>query len=95
MGLIKRGPHEIPELWKYGVTTASSYLNDDNLRNQYGADPAQYYFVIMTLCLQAGMVLARTWNEDSSSVDSRYVDYLLSAGPSDEAAKINEAAVRA
>ena len=90
MGLIKRGPNEIPEILKYGETAASSYLNDATIRNQYGDEPTQYYFVIMSLCLQAGMVLARNWSEDASSVDSRYVSYLMSAGPSDEATKIME-----
>ena len=44
-----------------------------------------YYYVIMTLSLQAGMVFAKKWHENYSELKNGYVDQILAVGPADVA----------
>ena len=73
----------IPELIPIGEKTVLAFLKDPYIKMQFNNNPMMYYYVIMSLSLQAGIVFAAKWHEDSDSLQRGYVDQIIKEGPAD------------
>ena len=82
-GMATRGLIFIPELIPIGEKTVLAFLKDLYFQVQFGNDPQMYYYVIMSLSLQAGMVFAVKWHENYSELKSGYIDKIIEEGPAD------------
>ena len=82
-GKLKKGLIFIPELMSYGEKTTMAFLNDPFFQAEFGEQPHMFYYVIMSLLIQAGMVYAVKWHENFSGL-SDYVDRIIDEGPADE-----------
>ena len=82
-GLAKRGLIFIPELIPIGEKTVLAFLKDPFFSAQFGSNPKMYYYVIMSLALQAGIVFAVKWHEDFPALKAGYVDQIIEEGPAD------------
>ncbi len=80
-GQADKGLILIPELIPIGDKTVLAFLKDAFFAMEYGNDPRTYYYVIMSMSLQAGMVFADKWHSDSSALESGYVDRIIADGP--------------
>lgn len=83
-GFAKRGLIFIPELMPIGEKTVLAFLKDPFFQMEFGSNPQLYYYAIMSLSLQAGIVFAAKWHSDFSSLKSGYVDQIIEEGPADE-----------
>jgi len=63
-GYANRGLISIPELMPIGQQTVLAFLKDSFFQMQFGNNPQTYYYVIMSLSLQAGIVFAKKWHEN-------------------------------
>ena len=84
-GYAKNGLIFIPELIPIGEKTVLTFLQDNFFRMEFASNPTQYYFVITSLCIQAGVVFANMWHADFSKLKSGYVEQILAEGPADDA----------
>ena len=50
---------------------------------EFNGNPQVYYYVIMSLSLQAGIVFAEKWHSDFPALKSGYVDDIIAEGPAD------------
>lgn len=80
-GMATKGLIFIPELIPIGERTVLAFLNDSFFQMQFGHDPHLYYYAIMSLSLQAGMVFAVKWHENYSALKTGYVDQIIEEGP--------------
>lgn len=78
----------IPELIPMGEKTILAFLQDRFFSVEFGQNPPQYYYVIMSLSLQAGICYADKWHKDFSGLTSGYVDQIIANGPADDADRI-------
>ena len=83
-GAATRGLIFIPELLPVGEKTVLAFLKDPFFQMQFGSNPQMYYYVIMSLSIDAGIAFATKWHEDYSSLN-RYVDQIIAEGPADDA----------
>lgn len=83
-GLANRGIIFIPELIPIGEKTVLAFLKDPFFQMQFSGNPQIYYYAIMSLSLQAGVVFAVKWHEDFSALKAGYVDQIIEEGPADE-----------
>ena len=83
MGIAKRGIIFIPELIPIGEKTVLAFLKDPFFQNEFSDNVQLYYYAIMSLSIQAGMVFAAKWHENVSALKSGYVDSIIAVGPSD------------
>lgn len=83
-GFANHGVVFIPELIPYGERTVLAYLKDSFFQSQFGKNPAMYYYVIMSLSLQAGIAIAAKWHFDFSALQAGYVSQIIEEGPADE-----------
>lgn len=85
LGYANRDVIFIPELIPIGQKTVLAFLKDKFFQTEFGNNPNQYYFVIMSLSLQAGIVFADKWHSNFSALKNGYVDQIIDEGPADEA----------
>lgn len=83
-GKAKHGVIFIPELLPIGEKTVLAFLKDPFFQMQYGSNPQTYYYVIMSLSLQAGMVFAVKWHRNFSGLTESFVDEIIEDGPADK-----------
>lgn len=81
MDLAKRGLIFIPELVPFGEKTVLAFLQDPFFQMEFGNNPEMYYYAIMGLSLQAGIVFAAKWHEDYPMLKSGYVEKIIQEGP--------------
>lgn len=79
----------VPELLQKGQTIVLEFLKDPFFQAQFGDNPIQYYYIINSLSLQAGCVLADIWHKDNSEVDS-FTDIVIEKGPAQYAKPLFE-----
>ena len=82
-GFANRGLIFIPELVPIGEKTVLAFLKDPFFQMQFGGNPQMYYYVIMSLSLQAGMVFAEKWHSNFPALKSGYVEQIIQEGPAD------------
>ena len=82
-GFATRGIIFIPELIPIGEKTILAFLKDPFFQMQFGSNPQMYYYVIMSLSLQAGMVFSVKWHENYAALKNGYVDEIIAEGPAD------------
>ncbi len=82
-GRAKNGLIFIPELIPIGEKTVLAFLKDPFFRMQFDNNPQMFYYVIMSLSLQAGMVFGAKWHEDFAALNDEYVDRIIREGPAD------------
>lgn len=87
-GLAKRGLIYIPELIEAGNKTILAFLQDPFFVVEFGQNPTQYYYAIMSLSLQAGICFGEKWHTALSELKNGYVDRIIEEGPADEADRI-------
>ena len=80
----------IPELVVVGKDVVLQFLQDSYFQMAFGNNPAQYYYVINSLCLQAGVVLAAKWHENFKGMDDmkNYAKKIIAEGPAETAKPI-------
>ena len=82
-GFAKHGVIFIPELISIGEKTVLAFLKDPFFQMQFRENVQAYYYVIMSLSLQAGIVFAEKWHSDFAALKSGYVDQIIDEGPAD------------
>lgn len=82
-GMATRGVIFIPELIPIGEKTILAFLRDSFYQAQFSNNPSAYYYVIMSLSMQAGMVFAAKWHTNYSSLKEGYVERIIEEGPYD------------
>lgn len=82
-GVAATGPIIIPELIPYGERILLVFLQDPFFETEF-PDPRMYYYAIMSLGIQSGIVFASTWHDDFSQLDRQF-DKVSAFGPSDYA----------
>ena len=82
-GFANKGIIFIPELIPIGEKTVLAFLKDRFFQMQFGGNPHMYYYVIMSLSLQAGMVFAEKWHSNYDKLKSGFVDQVIKDGPAD------------
>ena len=82
-GFARNGMVFIPELLPIGETTVLSFLKDPFYSNEFSDSPQMYYYVIMSLSLQAGMVFAEKWHRDFAGLNSKYIAQIIAMGPAE------------
>lgn len=88
-GYATKGVILIPELIPEGEKTVLAFLKDQYFVREFSDRPQTYYYVIMSLCLQAGAVYARQWHVDAHEFDYRYfVERVIECGPAEDAEEI-------
>ena len=83
-------PVFIPELIPIGQKVTLEFLNDNFFQLEFGDNPIQYYYVINSLCLQAGCVIADKWHSDFDQLKNGFVDTVIEEGPAAYAKPIFE-----
>ena len=83
LGKASRGMIFIPELIPIGEKTVLAFLQDRFFQMEFGDNPQMYYYAIMSLSLQAGMVFADKWHLDYAALKRGYVDRIIDEGPAD------------
>ena len=83
-GQATRGLIFIPELIPIGEKTVLAFLKDPFFQMEFGENPQLYYYVIMSLSLQAGIVFAFEWHADYDALKSGYVDQIIEEGPAED-----------
>ena len=81
-GFAKDGVVFIKELRPIGEKVVLAFLRDPFFQSEFGSNPQLYYYAIMSLSLQAGMVIAEKW-DSTSVVDEAYVERIIKEGPAD------------
>lgn len=84
-GFANRGLIFIPELMPMGEKAVLAYLQDMFFTMEFGQNPTQYYYVIMSLSLQTGICFGEKWHKDFAGLKSGYVDEIIKVGPADDA----------
>ena len=82
-GMANRGLIFIPELIPIGEKTVLAFLKDPFFQMQFSGNPQMYYYAIMSLSLQAGIVFAVKWHDNFSALKAGYVDQIIEEGPAD------------
>ena len=82
-GFATKGVIFIPELIPIGEKTILALLQDWFFQMQFRDDVQTYYYVIMSLALQAGIVFAAKWHSGFPALQSGYVDQIIEEGPAD------------
>lgn len=83
-GVATKGVIFIPELIPLGEKTILAYLKDPFFQMQCGGNPQMYYYLIMSLSIDAGMCYATRWHEQFSTLND-YVEQIIEEGPADDA----------
>ena len=84
-GFANRGLIFIPELMPMGEKAVLAYLQDMFFTMEFGKNPTQYYYVIMSLSLQTGICFGEKWHKDFAGLKAGYVDEIIKGGPADDA----------
>ena len=82
-GMAERGVIFIPELLPIGEKTVLAFLKDPFFQMEFGNNPQMYYYVIMSLSLQAGMVFAAKWHDNYSELTDSYINEIIEDGPAE------------
>jgi hypothetical protein len=88
LGIAEKGLIVIPELSLIGQETVLAFLKDVFFQMEFGQNPNMYYYVIMSLSIQAGMVFSKKWHENLDELKSGYVAQIIAEGPADVAYEI-------
>lgn len=83
-GAACKGLIFIPELIPIGENTILAFLKDPFFQMQFGNDAQTYYFFIMAMSIDAGMLFATKWHEDDGGLED-YVEEIIDIGPADDA----------
>ena len=89
-GYVKHGVIFIPELMPIGERIVKEFLKDPFFISEYGNDPVQYYYAIVGLSLQAGIVIADKWHTNYSELKNGFVDEVITDGPAEIAEELME-----
>ena len=90
-GYVKNGIIFIPELMPIGERIVKAFLTDPFFISEYASDPLQYYYAIVGLSIQAGMVIADKWHTNYSELKNGFVDTVISEGPAEMAQALMDA----
>ena len=82
-GFAPKGAVMIPELAPIGTRTVMSFLRDQELLETYGDDPVQWYYAIVGLSIQAGIVFGYQWHVDYSGLNEAYISSIIDNGPAE------------
>ena len=74
-----------------GERIVKAFLTDPFFISEYSSDPIQYYYAIVGLSIQAGMVIADKWHTNYSELQSGFVDTVISEGPAEMAQDLMDA----
>lgn len=83
-GVATRGLIFIPELIPVGERVVLSLLQDPFYQMQFSNNPQAYYYFIMAMSIDAGMLLATQWHEDYSGIEE-CIARIFEEGPADDA----------
>ena len=81
--LATKGIINIPELIPIGEQAVLTFLKDPFFQSQFGGNPSVYYYVIMSLSIQAGIVFAAKWHDNASALTKGYVERIIREGPAE------------
>ena len=81
IGVATTGLIFIPELIPYGERILLTFLQDPFFEMEF-PDPRMFYYAIMSLGIQSGIVFAQTWHDAFSQLDQQY-NMVAKRGPSD------------
>lgn len=82
-GLTDRGVIFIPELIPYGEQAVLSLFKDRFYSMEFKDNPYVYYYAIMSLALQTGIVYAAKWHENFPEMQG-YSKRIEKRGPADD-----------
>ena len=82
-GFATHGLIHIPELLDYGKKAVLALLQDDYFQTVFQDEPQMYYYAVMSLSLQAGIVFADKWHADPAALQNGYADQIIGEGPAD------------
>ena len=74
----------IPELDPIGQKVVLEFLKDPFFHREFAKDAEKYYYFIMAMAIDAGIVIASKWEKDFDGL-GKYVNEMLEAGPADDA----------
>ena len=94
-GYANKGLIFIPELMPAGEKIVNALLSNQYLSSQYGSDPSRYYYAIVGLGIQAGMVIADQWHKDPDALKNGFVDYIIAQGPAEMAKRLMQTCFQA
>ncbi len=83
-GIAEEGIVSVPELLELGQKEVLFLLQDPFYAAEFKNDPKKYYYAIMSLSVETGMVLADRWHSYFSSL-AEYVKHIEKTGPADDA----------
>jgi len=83
-GVAQKGLIFIPELIPLGEKTILAFLQDPFFQMQFNGNAEAYYYAIMAMSIDAGIVYATMWHENFSNLKV-YVDQIIEEGPADDA----------
>ena len=78
-GVATKGVIAVPELIPYGEKYIGDYLDDPFFQLDCMKPPASFYYAIMSLSMQAGMLFAKKWHEAPNELDE-YAPVVKAAG---------------
>lgn len=88
-GVAKRGLIFIPELMPRGEKVVLSFLQDPYYQSVCNGNAMTYYYLMMSLSIQSGLVFADTWHKDFYSLDECEAEIIID-GPADKANELLE-----
>lgn len=86
-GAAQRGLIFIPELIPLGEQAVLAYLKDSFYSQEF-PDPKIYYYFIMALSIDTGLVYASKWHEDYDALKNGYAQEIIDDGPAETAERL-------
>ena len=86
-GVAGKGVITVPELTATGKKTVRAFLNNPTYQRMCSCEAEVYYPLILSLCLEAGLVQAAAWSDESGNL-ARSADECIAGGPSARAADL-------
>ena len=82
-GVAERGSIAVPELTAAGKKTVRALLDDPRYQYLIGFEPKTYHYLLMTFCLESGLVQAAAWRSDAAGTGAlaRAVETCVTIGP--------------
>lgn len=80
----------VPELIPLGEKAVLALLKDKFYEQQFGSSPEMYYYFILAMSIDCGLVFADRWHTAKPELDA-YVSNIMQDGPADDANKLFDA----
>lgn len=88
-GVANRGVLIVPELLPRGEKVVLSFLQDSHYQSICNNNATMYYYLMFSLSIQAGIVLANAWNIEPDALDECEAEIIID-GPADKANELLE-----